>query len=205
VAEHEPCVGKTSDWFTPREIFDALGLTFHLDPAHPGIGTPHCCVPAKKVYTEKDDGLRQPWHGLVWLNMPFGGRRSHVPWMQKFFAHANGVMIVRSYTSSDWWHAELYKAEIILFPRGKTRFVRPDGTIGMQPGHGIVLVGAGEVTGEALQRSGLGMIWDRRSEKGAKAEAIAAAKAAEIEAAKPVPKGVNAARPILHLKGMTSR
>jgi hypothetical protein len=36
----------------------------------------------------------------------------------------------------------------------------------------------------------------------AKAEALAAAK---IEAAQPKPQGVNAARPTLHLKGMTSR
>ena len=38
----------------------------------------------------------------------------------------------------------------------------------------------------------------------AKAEALAAARAAAIEAKRPVPKGVNAARPTLHLKGMTS-
>jgi sRNA-binding protein len=34
----------------------------------------------------------------------------------------------------------------------------------------------------------------------AKAEVLAAAKAAEIEAARPVPKGINASRPTLHLK-----
>jgi DNA N-6-adenine-methyltransferase (Dam) len=171
VAEFENCVGESSEWYTPGEIFDALSLTFDLDPAHPGVGTKHCCVPARRVYTKEDDGLARPWHKgeLVWLNMPFGGRNGHVPWMRKFFAHANGVMIVRSYTSSGWWHAEMWKAEMILFPRGKTRFVRADGTIGMQPGHGIVLVGAGKVACRALLASGLGMVWDRRSELGRKA------------------------------------
>jgi hypothetical protein len=164
VAEHENSVGKTSEWFTPAMVFDALEVTFDLDPAHPGAGAEHCCVPAKKIYTKRDNGLVQKWEGLVWLNMPFGGRCGHVPWMRKFFEHGNGVMIVRAYTSSSWWHAEMPKAEMILFPKGKTKFHRPDGTIGKCPGHGIVLVAAGAVACKALIASNLGMIWDRRSE-----------------------------------------
>jgi hypothetical protein len=105
----------------------------------------------------------QPWRGLVFMNPPFGGRNGHVPWLRKFFAHGNGVAIVRAYTSSAWWHAEMHKAELILFPKGKTKFIRPDGSIGKCPGHGIVLVGAGAAACEALLKSKLGMIWDRRA------------------------------------------
>jgi DNA N-6-adenine-methyltransferase (Dam) len=159
---HEPSIGKTDDWFTPHEIFAALGLTFDLDVAHPGVGTPHCCVPALKIYTIADDGLAHPWFGLVFMNPPFGIRNSHVSWLRKFFVHGSGIAIVRAYTSSGWWHAEMPKAEMILFPKGKTKFVRPDGSIGKEPGHGIVLVGMGEVACETLLASGLGMTWDRR-------------------------------------------
>ena len=161
MAEHEPCIGETSEWYTPPEIFTALCLEFDRDPAHPGVGAKHCCVPARKVYTKEDDGLTQSWRGLVFLNMPFGGRNEHVPWMQKFLTHGNGIMICRAYTSSAWWHEEMPKAELILFPRGKTKFIRPDGSIGKCPGHGIVLVGMGAVACEALRRCGLGMVWDR--------------------------------------------
>jgi DNA N-6-adenine-methyltransferase (Dam) len=168
---HENSIGKSGDWFTPKEYFDAIGLEFDLDPAHPGVGTPHCHVPAKKVYTGKDNGLVQPWKGLVWLNMPFGARRCHVPWMRKFFAHGNGVMVVRSYTSADWWHQEMHKAEMILFPAGKTKFVMPNGEIGGQPGHGVVLIGMGRVACKALLASGLWMVWDRRGELGAQRRA----------------------------------
>jgi hypothetical protein len=35
MAEHEPCIGLSSDWFTPPEIFAALGLEFDLDPCSP--------------------------------------------------------------------------------------------------------------------------------------------------------------------------
>jgi hypothetical protein len=131
---------------------------------------PHCHVPARRVFTKTDDGLAQPWYGLLWLNMPFGGRNGHVPWLQKFFAHAEGVAVVRAYTSSGWWHQNMHRAQMILFPRGKTRFVRPDGSVGLQPGHGVALIGMGEVACAALQASGLGMIWDRRSELPARSE-----------------------------------
>ena len=152
MAEHEPSIGNSSDWYTPPQIFDALGLTFDLDPCSPG--STHW-VPARKIYTLKDDGLRQPWEGLVFCNPPFGGRNGHVPWLRKFLEHANGVAIVRAYTSSAWFHEHAVKAETMLFPKGKTKFVRPDGSIGRAPGHGVVLLGMGVVANDALRRSGL--------------------------------------------------
>lgn len=160
MAEHEPSIGQSDDWYTPREIFDALGLTFDLDPCSPG---PDHWVPARKVYTLADDGLAQQWCGLVFMNPPFGGRLGHVPWLARFFDHGNGVAIVRAYTSSSWWHDLMPRAEGILFPRGKTKFIRPDGSIGKAPGHGVVLVGMGDVAREALIGSRLGMYWDVRA------------------------------------------
>jgi hypothetical protein len=38
MAEHEPSIGMSDDWFTPPEIFTALDLTFELDPCSPGPG-----------------------------------------------------------------------------------------------------------------------------------------------------------------------
>ena len=34
------------------------------------------------------------------------------------------------------------KAQTMCFPRGKTKFIRPDGSIGRAPGHGVVLAAA---------------------------------------------------------------
>ena len=93
MAEHETCIGASDDWYTPPAIFDALGLTFDLDPCSPGPGH---WVPARRVYTIADDGLSKPWgSGLVFMNPPFGGRNGHVPWMCRFLDHANGIAIVR--------------------------------------------------------------------------------------------------------------
>jgi hypothetical protein len=33
MSEHEQSIGLSSDWYTPPEYFEALGLTFDLDPA----------------------------------------------------------------------------------------------------------------------------------------------------------------------------
>ncbi|GGE18488.1 N-6-adenine-methyltransferase [Aureimonas endophytica] len=168
MAEHEPSIGASDDWYTPASIFDALGLTFDLDPCSPGAGH---WVPARNVYTKADDGLHRPWTGLVFMNPPFGGREGHVPWLAKFLEHGNGIAIVRAYTSSDWFHRVVVpKAETILFPRGKTQFVpSPDLEAELQrkaaaqgkvwrnaPGHGVVLIGMGPVASEALRKSGLG-------------------------------------------------
>lgn len=158
MAEHEPSIGQSDDWYTPPHIFTALGLTFDLDPCSPGPGH---WVPARNIFTKENDGLAEPWRGMVFVNPPFGGRHGHVPWLVKFLDHGNGVAIVRAYTSSDWWHEHMPRAETILFPAGKTKFIRPDGSVGKSPGHGVVLVGMGERACTALARSGLGMVWDR--------------------------------------------
>src|SRR5262245_28885378 len=148
MAEHEPSIGAISDWRTPEEYFKKLGLVFDVDVASPGLDK--CWVPAKQCFTVKEDGLKQLWlpAWLVVLNHSFGWRNGHVPWLKKFLSHANGIAIVRAYTSSAWFHQHVVpRAELLCFPRSKTKFVRPwpDNSIGTQPGHGVTLIGMGEV------------------------------------------------------------
>lgn len=91
------------------------------------------------------------------MNPPFGGRNGQVPWLRRFLEHGDGVAIVRAYTSAGWFHDWAIRAEVLLFPRGKTKFIRPDGSVGGAPGAGVVLLGMGEVANGALRRSGLGL------------------------------------------------
>jgi hypothetical protein len=157
MAEHENSIGASDDWYTPPDMLDALGEVFDLDPCSPGAGH---WVPAKSVYTKQDNGLEQPWYGFVWMNPPFGGRNGHVPWLRKFLDHADGIAVVRAYTSAGWFHDWAVHADAMLFPRGKTKFVRPDGSIGTAPGHGVVLLGMGQRAKAALRNSGLGLYVD---------------------------------------------
>ena len=150
-----------------RNISTRSGWTYDLDPAHPGLGTPHCHVPAKEVYTIDDDGLKQPWFGLVFCNPPYGARRGHVPWLQKLIAHNNGVGLFRAYTSADWFHDVLLPARaVLMFPRGKIKFIRPSGEVGGSPGHGNVFIALGDVACEALLAIDpkVGVCWDRRED-----------------------------------------
>lgn len=171
MAEWENNVGESDEWYTPRWLFDALGVTFDLDVASPGLDAPHCHVPARRCFTANDDGLSQPWHGFVWMNMPFGGRNAQVPWLEKFVEHGHGLGLARAYTSAGWFHDWMPRMDAIMFPRGKTAFVKPSGEIGKHPGSGIVLFGIGGRAVAVLRRCGLGIfavpeVASRRAENG---------------------------------------
>nr|WP_237180921.1 phage N-6-adenine-methyltransferase [Roseomonas haemaphysalidis] len=152
----------SSEWFTPPEIFRALRLTFDLDPCQPNEGRAFLSVPCRRFLTAAEDGLTQPWEGLVWMNPPFGGRNGQVPWLRKFMRHGNGIALVAARTSASWFHDVAVEAETMLFPRGKTKFVRPDGSRGGSPGTGIVLLGMGATANNALWNSGLGLFVNNR-------------------------------------------
>jgi hypothetical protein len=150
--------GQSSERFTPRHIFDGLGLMFDLDPAHPGRDNPHCVVPARRIYTVRDNGLQLPWSGLVWLNPPYGDRYGQVPWLERFFFHGNGICLISALTGSNWFHSVVTPAaETMVLVRGKVKFVWPDGSIGAQPATGSVLIGMGAVANAALRRCELGL------------------------------------------------
>jgi len=164
MALHEQSVGASNEWFTPAHVFEAMNVRFDLDPAHPG-GDLANWVPATRVITAANCGLRSPWtrDGLprpfVWLNPPFGARNGLVPWLEKFFAHGDGVMLTPDRTSAPWWQDYAPKADAILFVRRKLRFVRPDGTEGASPAQGTTLLAAGPRGVQALRnaaKAGLG-------------------------------------------------
>jgi len=152
--EHENCLGESNEWYTPPEIFDALGCRFDLDPFSPSHDH---WTPADAFYTQAEDGMAQDWGGrFVFVNPPFGGRNGHVPALLKFLENGNGVGVFRAYTSAAWFHDHAVNAECFLFPRGKTKFVKPDGSIGKAPGGGVVFLGVGERAADVLSSSGLG-------------------------------------------------
>ena len=126
--------------YTPKWVFDNLGLTFTLDVAAPIGGAPN--VPAQKHYSIEEDGLTQEWWGLVWCNPPYS---NPTPWMSKFREHANGVALIP--TSNGKWFHELYAdSRTILRPIPKMHFEFPDGSLtkGQSP-FVCWLVGIGEI------------------------------------------------------------
>lgn len=157
----EPCVGASDEWFTPRYIFDALGMRFDLDVAAPVEGPRH--APAVRWYSS--EALEREWEGFVWMNPPFGARNGLEPWLDKFIHHGNGVALVPDRTSAPWFQHAAKRVGSILFISPKVKFERPDGSVGKSPGTGTALLAMG-VEGEQALRNGssLGFLC-RRAEK----------------------------------------
>lgn len=156
----EPRIGASDEWYTPAYIFDALGEDFDLDVAAPRLGPMH--VPARDWLCDTQNGLSHDWHGFVFMNPPFGGRNGLAPWLDRFFAHGNGIALTPDRTSAPWWQDAAAKATSMLLMRGKPKFIRPDGSEGKSPGSGVTLWAAGERAEQALMRAGrygLGTTW----------------------------------------------
>lgn len=142
--------GKTDEWYTPKYIFDAMGCTFDLDVAHP-FGD--ILTPSRSVICEKS--LDKSWNGFVWMNPPFGGRNSLVPWIDKFFQHGNGVALTPDRTSAPWYQHCLSLCDGFLLIHGKVKFLRPDGSVGKSPSTGTTLRASGDKAREALTTAAL--------------------------------------------------
>jgi len=150
--------GKSDEWYTPRYIFDALGVTFDMDVAAPKDGPRY--VPTKSWISS--ESLQSPWVGFIWMNPPFGGRNALEPWLEKFFAHGNGISLTPDRTSAPWWQDASSRADSILMMRGKPKFERPDGSIGKSPSHGVTLWAAGYKASVTLQSAkSLGSVFRR--------------------------------------------
>lgn len=67
----ERSANASDEWYTPREIIEALG-EFDLDPCAPM----HPLWPTAKImYNKQDNGLIQNWGGRIWCllhNLPQG-------------------------------------------------------------------------------------------------------------------------------------
>lgn len=136
------------EYFTPKELFDALSLTFDLDPCAPRHGS---FVPAKQTYSLPFDGLAAPWFGLVWVNPPYSSPKA---WIAKWLEHKNGLLLAPSAKSQwrlDLWnHSDTYCINV-----RQPKFIRPDGSrtpIMLA----VDLWAIGNVATEALRDSGLG-------------------------------------------------
>jgi hypothetical protein len=136
ITGHEqPYRGETNDRLTPRYILDALGK-FDLDPCA-ALDQPWAT--AKRHLTVKDDGLKKPWAGRVWLNPPYGEQTAM--WLENMAKHRNGIVLIYARTETQMFFDHVWsRANGILFLKGRISFCRPDGSRGADAGAPSVLV-----------------------------------------------------------------
>ena len=137
----------TDEWYTPKEIIDALG-EFDLDPCAP---VNPLWQTGKVMYDKNVDGLKQEWKGRVWLNPPYSR-----PLIEKFISrmaeHGNGIALLFNRCDSKMFQDTIFeKATAMKFLRNRIRFYRQDGTRGDSPGCGSILIAFGEDNAEILR------------------------------------------------------
>lgn len=146
---------KTDLWETPQELFDHYDKIFHFQ-------TDVCALPqnakCKHYFTPQEDGLKQNWTGVCWMNPPYGnpeypcranckkkkckdrGCCNHkykpgiIDWVKKAYESSLGgatiVCLLPSRTDTEWWHEYVMKGEI-EFKKGRVRFIDEDGNTKM--------------------------------------------------------------------------
>lgn len=144
---HDSVDNKSVDWYTPKWIFDELGLEFDLDPCAPPGGVPW--IPAIHHFTLPQDGLVEAWIGRVWLNPPYGKHTK--AWLEKMAEHGNGVALVFARTDCRWFRKAMATATAVLFLSGRIKFVDGLGvTSNNGAGAGSMLIAWGASNAKAL-------------------------------------------------------
>lgn len=110
----------SDDCYTPKWVFDAMGLHFDLDVAAP-VGGPWN-VPCDRYYTAEDDGLASPWAGLVWCNPPYS---NYAPWADKYAKHDRAALMGIVLPETRWFTTVMDASDVVAFCAPE--FIRPDG------------------------------------------------------------------------------
>ncbi len=118
---------ENNEYATPPEIWRPLDRAvggFDVDPASGAEPVPI----ASTRYDRSDDGLRQAWHGSVWLNPPWssnGDGSAKEEWLRKARNEAARedvdvvVGVLPADTSAHWWHDHIMEADAVcLVVRG---------------------------------------------------------------------------------------
>lgn len=159
---HEPGAGGSQEWYTPPALFEALGLTFDLDPCAPPLPAADW-IPARRRYSLPDrDGMAEPWEGRVWLNPPYATESAR--WIGRLAEHGDGIALVFTRLDTPWAQDALRRAAAACFIQGRVNFKAGAGArLGRadrrsRAGAPSMLLAYGERCAAALSSCGLGVV-----------------------------------------------
>lgn len=110
-------------WETPKELFEKYDSIYHFE-------TDVCALPenakCKHFYSPAEDGLKQDWEGVCWMNPPYS--REITKWVEKAYMESekNGstiVCLLPSRTDTEWFHKFVLPHARVEFIKGRVKFV----------------------------------------------------------------------------------
>lgn len=120
---------ESDKWNTPQDILEravkVLG-EIDLDPCSNSLESPN--VPARRHYTEAEDGLARPWAGRVYMNPPYGGVIGR--WVARLVEYyeasvvPEAIALVPARTDTRWFN--LLRDYPLCFVRGRLHFSEAD-------------------------------------------------------------------------------
>ena len=111
----------TGLWDTPKSLITTLAPVFPWD-LDVCASAPNVCA---NYYNEQTDAFTQPWHGLCWMNPPYG--RQIGKWITKASkVPVDGgtiVCLLPARTDTQWWQPIIpKKASYVVFIKGRLKF-----------------------------------------------------------------------------------
>ena len=116
-------------WGTPPEVLRGLYEVFggfDLDPCSSSASRRGAAVRAQVHFSAAEDGLSLPWHGVVFVNPPYG--REVGKWVAKARGEVEAgcaevvVALLAARTDTRWWHEEVAGAADVFLLRGRLKF-----------------------------------------------------------------------------------
>lgn len=143
----EKTANSSDEWYTPKEIIDALGK-FDLDPCAPVVPL---WKTAEVQFDKFDDGLSKRWEGRVWLNPPYS-KPLFDKFVKRMVKYNNGIMLTFNRCDTKIFQDYIFPAATaMMFVKGRIKFYTPDGNQSGTPGCGSVLIAFGEENAEILR------------------------------------------------------
>jgi len=102
-------------------------------------------VKAIVYYTIETDGLYQVWHGRIWMNPPYSAKLigkfcSQLSLFTRLGMVSEFITLTNNATDTKWFASLTDVADAVCFPKGRIKFVAPDGKLGKTPLQGQCFV-----------------------------------------------------------------
>ena len=126
---------ESPEWYTPSDVLERVITALEGIDLDPCSNTPlddlgqGGNVPATRHFTARDNGLRQPWTGRVFMNPPYGREISR--WTGKLLFEfeaghvSQAIALVPARVDTAWFRS--LSAFPVAFWRGRITFIGPNG------------------------------------------------------------------------------